>query len=61
MKDAGHTACDADARSEVAVPPFKRGELPGWLDVDSASQGRFSEQDEAGLKALSQVYLSSID
>ena len=57
----GHITCDADARSEVVVPLFKQGELLGVLDVDSASPGRFSEKDEAGLKALSQVYLSSID
>ena len=57
----GHIACDADARSEVAVPLFKRGELLGVLDVDSASPGRFNEEDEAALKALSQIYLSSID
>jgi len=57
----GHIACDADARSEVVVPLFKRGELLGVLDIDSASPGRFSEEDEVALKALSQVYLSSID
>ena len=57
----GHIACDADARSEVVVPLFKRGELLGVLDVDSASPDRFSEEDEMGLKALARVYLSSID
>ena len=57
----GHIACDADARSEVVVPLFKRDDLLGVLDVDSASADRFNEEDEAGLKALSQVYLSSID
>ena len=31
------------------------------LDVDSASQSRFNEQDEAGLNALAEIYLSSID
>ena len=56
-----HIACDADARSEVVVPLFKRGELLGVLDVDSASPDRFSEEDEMGLKALARVYLSSID
>jgi len=33
----------------------------GVLDVDSASQSRFNEQDEAGLNALAEIYLSSID
>ena len=57
----GHIACDADARAELVVPLFKRGELLGVLDVDSTHPDRFSEQDEVGLKALAQVYLSSID
>lgn len=57
----GHIACDADARAEIVVPMFKRGELLGVLDVDSNHPGRFSEQDEVGLNALVQVYLSSID
>ena len=57
----GHIACDADARAEMVVPLFKRGELLGVLDVDSTHPDRFSEQDEAGLNALAQVYLSSID
>lgn len=57
----GHIACDADARSEIVVPLFKQGELLGVLDVDSTRLDRFSEQDEAGLQALVQVYLSSIE
>ena len=48
------------ARSEVVVPLFKSGELLGVLDVDSTSLDRFTEQDEAGLKVLAQLYLSSI-
>jgi len=57
----GHIACDADARAEIVVPLFKRGELLGVLDVDSTQPGRFSAQDETGLNALAQVYLSSIE
>ena len=57
----GHIACDADARAELVVPLLKRGELLGVLDVDSTYPDRFSKQDEVGLKALAQVYLSSID
>jgi len=57
----GHIACDADARAEIVVPLFKQGELLGVLDVDSTHPDRFSEQDEVGLKALAQIYLSSIE
>ena len=57
----GHIACDADARAELVVPLFKRGELLGVLDVDSTHPDRFSAQDEVGLKELAKVYLSSID
>jgi GAF domain-containing protein len=57
----GHIACDADARSEIVVPLFKRGELIGVLDVDSTFIDRFGAEDEAGLNALAQVYLSSIE
>lgn len=56
----GHIACDPQARSEIVVPLFKCGELLGVLDIDSTSHARFSEEDEAGLKVLAQVYLSSI-
>jgi len=57
----GHIACDADARAEIVIPLFKRGELLGVLDVDSTLPGRFSEQDETGLQAVAEVYLCSID
>lgn len=56
----GHIACDIHARSEIVVPLFKKGELIGVLDVDSTCIDRFSEEDEAGLTILAQVYLSSI-
>jgi len=56
----GHIACDAEARSEVVVPLFKRGELLGVLDVDSTRLDRFSLEDETGLIALARVYLSSV-
>ena len=57
----GHIICDAEARSEIVVPLFKRGELLAVLDIDSTSLNRFSLDDEAGLTALAKVYLSSID
>lgn len=57
----GHIVCDAAARSEIVVPLFKRGELLGVLDIDSTRYDRFSADDEAGLNALAQVYLDSIE
>ncbi len=57
----GHIACDAAARSEIVVPLFKRDELLGVLDIDSTRIDRFSEEDEAGLNALAQVYLDSVE
>lgn len=56
----GHILCDADARSELVVPLFKQGELLGVLDVDSSLIDRFSREDEEGLMALADLYLSSI-
>lgn len=57
----GHIVCDAQARSEIVVPLFKKSKLLGVLDVDSTSLDRFSAEDEAGLSSLAQVYLSSIE
>ncbi len=37
----GHIACDANARSEIVVPLFIRGELLGVLDVDSTRSESF--------------------
>ena len=56
----GHISCDSDARSELVVPLFKQAELLGVLDVDSSSLDRFSREDEVGLMALADVYLSSV-
>ncbi len=50
-------ARDCNARR---VPLFKQGELLGVLDVDSSRRDRFSREDEEGLMALADVYLSSI-
>ena len=56
----GHIACDADTRSELVVPLFRRGRLIGVLDVDSTSLDRFTPEDEDGLVSVAGAYLSSI-
>lgn len=55
----GHIVCDADSESELVVPLVKDGKLLGVLDVDSPLAGRFSEQDEAGISRLAEIYLAS--
>lgn len=48
----GHIACDSASRSEIVVPIYKNGEITGVLDIDSPIQGRFTEEDRAGLEAF---------
>ncbi len=58
---AGHIPCDADSRSEVAVPLVAAdGSLLGILDLDSPLPGRFDETDARGLEALAGVYVDSL-
>ena len=51
----GHIACDAASRSEIVVPVKKDGKVVAVLDVDSATVGRFTEEDEKGLEAVAKV------
>jgi len=48
----GHIACDGASRSEIVVPLHKEGKVFGVLDIDSPTEGRFSEGDRQGLEAL---------
>ena len=48
----GHIACDGASRSEIVVPLHKEGKVFGVLDIDSPTEGRFSEEDRQGLEAL---------
>ncbi len=52
----GHIACDPASRSELVVPLQVRGQLVGVLDIDSASPGRFSAEDEAGVERVCNAY-----
>ncbi|MGJ8513587.1 GAF domain-containing protein [Carnimonas bestiolae] len=55
----GHIACDAASRSELVVPLVSDGQLWGVLDIDSPLPERFSEQDQAGIEALCEVFLKA--
>ncbi len=48
----GHIACDVESRSELVVPIFREGEVYGVLDLDSPCEGRFTEEDRAGLEGF---------
>ena len=48
----GHIACDCASRSEIVVPVHSNGRVAGVLDIDSPSEGRFTEDDRLGLEAL---------
>ena len=51
----GHIACDCASRSEIVVPLHGGGKVIGVLDIDSPVEGRFGEEDRAGLEALCAV------
>lgn len=51
----GHIACDSASNSEIVLPLVRDGELLGVLDLDSPKQGRFDEEDEAGLRAIADI------
>ncbi|MCI2058776.1 MAG: GAF domain-containing protein [Oscillibacter sp.] len=48
----GHIACDSASRSEIVVPIHQNGAVAAVLDVDSPLPGRFTPEDEAGLRAF---------
>ncbi len=57
----GHIACDSASNSELVVPLVKGGRLIGVLDLDSPKIGRFSEEDQAGIERLVEIFLRLSD
>lgn len=57
----GHIACDSASNSEIVVPIVKDDRLIGVLDLDSPSIARFDDEDAAGLNALVEIFVNSID
>lgn len=55
----GHIACDSASRSEVVIPLIQGDKVVGVLDVDSPSLKRFTQEDVAGLKLLSDTLLKT--
>lgn len=59
-KFAGHIACDAASKSEMAVPLLNWGRLIGVLDLDSPSLDRFDDDDREGLESIAAVLLAGV-
>ncbi len=51
----GHIACDEASRSELVIPILRGREVWGVLDLDSPYEGRFTEEDLAGLTSFVRV------
>ena len=56
----GHIACDGASRSELVIPLHDRGVPVAVLDMDSPIPGRFSREDESGLKEIAAEIESKI-
>jgi GAF domain-containing protein len=54
----GHIACDPASKSEIVIPLFDGERVLGVLDVDSATLGRFDDQDAEGLNELVTVLVA---
>lgn len=48
----GHIACDAASNSEIVFPLRVNDQIIGVLDIDSTAYGRFTAEDEQGLRTL---------
>lgn len=48
----GHIACDGASNSEIVLPLHVNGRIWGVLDIDSPETGRFTEEDQEGLRLL---------
>ena len=51
----GHIACDSASNSEIVLPIHDGDDVIAVLDIDSPLVGRFSEEDEEGLKEIVKV------
>jgi len=51
----GHIACDCASNAEIVLPVCCSGAVAAVLDIDSPQPGRFTPEDEAGLRRFVQV------
>ena len=58
-KFEGHIVCDANSRSEIALPLMNWGKLVGVLDIDSPSLNRFDDEDRDGLEGIVSLLMAT--
>jgi len=56
----GHIACDGASNAEIVIPLHRSGKPAAVLDIDSPVFGRFSPEDEAGLRRVAGVIESRV-
>ena len=56
----GHIACDSASASEIVLPICYKEQIIGVLDIDSPVKGRFSTEDETGLKEIVKIIEESL-
>jgi GAF domain-containing protein len=56
----GHIACDASSNAELVLPINVAGRIVAILDIDSTLHGRFTEEDEQGMKLIVQAFEHNI-
>lgn len=56
----GHIACDCASESEIVLPLHLDGRIIGVLDIDSPVKGRFTPEDEKGLKMIAEAIEDSL-
>ncbi|HEY9084317.1 MAG TPA: GAF domain-containing protein [Candidatus Tyrphobacter sp.] len=58
---ADHIVCDANSRSEIALPLEDAHEAYGVFDLDSPHRTRFAAEDRDGIARLVQVFTSCVE
>jgi L-methionine (R)-S-oxide reductase len=57
----GHIACDSASNSEIVLPIHGKKGIVAVLDIDSASIGRFTEEDKEGLLKVVETLEENVD
>jgi GAF domain-containing protein len=54
-RETNYLSCNANVKSEIVLPIFKKGKLVGQLDIDSHTLAAFTESDQRFLSRVCQI------